>query len=205
VIIPGSEVMAILALATGFGDLERRLGEIIVGLTTRKGDTGERSQSAGSMTLLLKDALKPNLVQTLEGARPGALRAVRQHRPWLQLGDGDAAGLRPRRHRATGGGIRRGPRRGKFFRHQMPHGGPRAEAAIVVATVRALKMHGGVKKEALGRPNISAVQLGAENLVRHVRNVKNRRACVVALNRFMGDGDTEIDAVRAALRTGRRR
>jgi formate--tetrahydrofolate ligase len=87
----------------------------------------------------------------------------------------------------------------KFFDIKCRMAGLVPEAAIVVATVRALKMHGGVKKEALGAPNISAVQLGAENLVRHVRNVKKFGVpCVVALNRFMGDGDAEIDAVRAA-------
>ena len=201
VIIPGSEVMAILALATGFGDLERRLGEIIVGLTHAKGAIRASDLKAqGSMTLLLKDALKPNLVQTLEG---GA--ALVHCGPFGNIAHGcnsvmaTQLGLRLADIVLTEAGFGADLGAEKFFDIKCRMAGLAPEAAIVVATARALKMHGGVKKEALGAANVAAVQHGAENLVRHVRNVKKFGVpCVVALNRFMGDHDAEIDVVRAA-------
>jgi formate--tetrahydrofolate ligase len=201
VIIPGSEVMAILALATGFGDLERRLGEIIIGLTHAKGAIRASDLKAqGSMTLLLKDALKPNLVQTLEG---GA--ALVHCGPFGNIAHGcnsvmaTQLGLRLADIVLTEAGFGADLGAEKFFDIKCRMAGLAPEAAIVVATARALKMHGGVKKEALGAANVAAVQHGAENLVRHVRNVKKFGVpCVVALNRFMGDHDAEIDVVRAA-------
>ena len=201
VIIPGSEVMAILALATGFGDLERRLGEIIVGLTHAKGAIRSSDLKAqGSMTLLLKDALKPNLVQTLEGG-PALVHCG----PFGNIAHGcnsvmaTQLGLRLADVVLTEAGFGADLGAEKFFNIKCRMAGLTPEAAIVVATARALKMHGGVKKEALGAANVAAVQHGAENLVRHVRNVKKFGVpCVVALNRFMGDHDAEIDVVRAA-------
>jgi formate--tetrahydrofolate ligase len=201
VIIPGSEVMAILALATGFGDLERRLGEIIVGLTHAKGAIRASDLKAqGSMTLLLKDALKPNLVQTLEGG-PALVHCG----PFGNIAHGcnsvmaTQLGLRLADVVLTEAGFGADLGAEKFFNIKCRMAGLAPEAAIVVATARALKMHGGVKKEALGAANVAAVQHGAENLVRHVRNVKKFGVpCVVALNRFMGDHDAEIDVVRAA-------
>jgi formate--tetrahydrofolate ligase len=201
VIIPGSEVMAILALATGVGDLERRLGEIIVGLTHAKGAIRASDLKAqGSMTLLLKDALKPNLVQTLEGG-PALVHCG----PFGNIAHGcnsvmaTQLGLRLADVVLTEAGFGADLGAEKFFNIKCRMAGLAPEAAIVVATARALKMHGGVKKEALGAANVAAVQQGAENLVRHVRNVKKFGVpCVVALNRFMGDHDTEIDVVRAA-------
>ncbi len=201
VIIPGSEVMAILALATGFGDLERRLGEIIVGLTHAKGAIRASDLKAqGAMTLVLKDALKPNLVQTLEGG-PALVHCG----PFGNIAHGcnsvmaTQLGLRLADVVLTEAGFGADLGAEKFFNIKCRMAGLAPEAAIVVATVRALKMHGGVKKEALGAANVAAVQRGAENLVRHVRNVKKFGVpCVVALNRFMGDSDAEIDAVGAA-------
>ena len=201
VIIPGSEVMAILALATGFEDLERRLGEIIVGLTHAKGAIRASDLKAqGAMTLLLKDALKPNLVQTLEGG-PALVHCG----PFGNIAHGcnsvmaTQLGLRLADVVLTEAGFGADLGAEKFFNIKCRMAGLAPEAAIVVATVRALKMHGGVKKEALGAANVAAVQRGAENLVRHVRNVKKFGVpCVVALNRFMGDSDAEIDAVGAA-------
>ena len=201
VIIPGSEVMAILALATGFEDLERRLGEIIVGLTHAKGAIRASDLKAqGAMTLLLKDALKPNLVQTLEGG-PALVHCG----PFGNIAHGcnsvmaTQLGLRLADVVLTEAGFGADLGAEKFFNIKCRMAGLAPEAAIVVATVRALKMHGGVKKEALGAANVAAVQRGAENLVRHVRNVKKFGVpCVVALNRFMGDSDEEIDAVGAA-------
>ena len=201
VIIPGSEVMAILALATGFEDLERRLGNVIVGLTHAKGAIRSSDLKAqGSMTLLLKDALKPNLVQTLEGG-PALVHCG----PFGNIAHGcnsvmaTQLGLRLADVVLTEAGFGADLGAEKFFNIKCRMAGLAPEAAIVVATVRALKMHGGVKKEALGAPNVEAVQHGAENLVRHVRNVKKFGVpCVVALNRFMGDNDAEIDVVRTA-------
>ena len=201
VIIPGSEVMAILALATGFEDLERRLGEIIVGLTHAKGAIRASDLKAqGSMTLLLKDALKPNLVQTLEGG-PALVHCG----PFGNIAHGcnsvmaTQLGLRLADIVLTEAGFGADLGAEKFFNIKCRMAGLAPEAAIVVATARALKMHGGVKKEALGAANVAAVQHGVENLVRHVRNVKKFGVpCVVALNRFMGDHDAEIDVVRAA-------
>ncbi len=201
VIIPGSEVMAILALATGVADLERRLGEIIVGLTHAKGAIRSSDLKAqGSMTLLLRDALKPNLVQTLEGG-PALVHCG----PFGNIAHGcnsvvaTQLGLRLADVVLTEAGFGADLGAEKFFNIKCRMAGLAPEAAIVVATIRALKMHGGVKKEALGAANVAAVQHGAENLVRHVRNVKKFGVpCVVALNQFMGDGEAEFDVVRAA-------
>src|SRR5207248_1297771 len=155
VIIPGSEIMAIMALATGIEDLEQRLARIIVGLTPGKQPVRARDLKAqGAMTLLLKDAINPNLVQTLEG--------------------------------------------GPAFIHCGPFGNIAHGCNSVVATVRALKMHGGVPKDRLGAADPAAAQRGSANLRRHIRNVKKFGVpAVVALNRFVGDTDEELDAVRS--------
>ena len=170
-----SEVMAVFCLATGLEDLEQRLGKMIVGYTRdRKPVLAADLQAAGAMTVLLKDALAPNLVQTLEG-NPGLRpwRPVRQHRPWLQLGDGDPHRAQARRLRGHRGRLRRRPGGREVLRHQVPQGRPRRPtAAVIVATVRALKMHGGVAKDALGKEDLTALKRGMANLDRHVRNVR---------------------------------
>jgi formate--tetrahydrofolate ligase len=203
VIIPGSEVMAIMALATSLQDLEARLARIIVGLTRAK--TAVRAQdikAQGAMTLLLKDALKPNLVQTLEGG-PALVHCG----PFGNIAHGcnsvmaTQLAMRLADIVLTEAGFGADLGAEKFFDIKCRMAGLTPEAAVVVATVRALKMHGGVKKEELGTPNVAAVERGIANLTRHVRNVKTFGVpCIVALNRFVTDTEEEVEAVRAACR-----
>jgi formate--tetrahydrofolate ligase len=201
VIIPGSEVMAIMALATSLADLEARLARIVVGLTQSK--TAVRAsdlKAQGAMTLLLKDALKPNLVQTLEGG-PALVHCG----PFGNIAHGcnsvmaTQLALRLADVVLTEAGFGADLGAEKFFDIKCRMAGLKPEVAVVVATVRALKMHGGKKKDQLGTPDVAAVQRGVENLTRHVRNVKKFGVpCVVALNRFITDSDEEIEAVRSA-------
>jgi formate--tetrahydrofolate ligase len=203
VIIPGSEVMAILALATSRDDLEARLARIILGLTRAK--TAVRAQdinAQGAMTLLLKDAIQPNLVQTLEGG-PALVHCG----PFGNIAHGcnsvmaTQLALRLADIVLTEAGFGADLGAEKFFDIKCRMAGLNPEAAVLVATVRALKMHGGVKKEDLGKPNVAAVQRGVANLTRHVQNVKKFGVpCIVALNRFVGDTSEEIEAVHAACR-----
>jgi len=201
VIVPGSEIMAILCLATDLVDLERRLARIIVGLTRdRKPVTAGDLKASGAMTLLLKDAILPNLVQTLEGGPAlvhggpfgniahgcNSIAATR-----LALGLGDLV--------LTEAGFGADLGAEKFFDIKCRFGGLEPEAAIVVATVRALKMNGGVKKESLGTPDVAALERGLVNLEAHVRNVaKYGVPVVVALNRFTSDSDEELKTVLSA-------
>ena len=204
VIIPGSEVMAIMALATSLADLEARLARIIVGLTqARTGVRASDVKAEGAMTLLLKDALKPNLVQTLEGG-PALVHCG----PFGNIAHGcnsvmaTQLGLRLADVVLTEAGFGADLGAEKFFDIKCRMSGLQPEAAVVVATVRALKMHGGVKKENLGKPDPQAVERGVANLTRHVRNVKKFGVpCVVALNRFITDTDEELAVVRAACRS----
>jgi formate--tetrahydrofolate ligase len=203
VIIPGSEVMAIMALATSLADLEARLARIIVGLTqARTGVRASDLKAEGAMTLLLKDALKPNLVQTLEGG-PALVHCG----PFGNIAHGcnsvmaTQLGLRLADVVLTEAGFGADLGAEKFFDIKCRMSGLKPEAAVVVGTVRALKMHGGVKKENLGKPDPAAVERGVVNLTRHVRNVKKFGVpCVVALNRFITDTDEELEVVRAACR-----
>jgi formate--tetrahydrofolate ligase len=201
VIVPGSEIMAILCLAGDLQDLERRLGRIIVGL--RRDRTPVRASdlnAAGAMTLLLKDAILPNIVQTLEGGPVlvhggpfgniahgcNSLVATK-----LGLGLGDIV--------LTEAGFGADLGAEKFFDIKCRFGGLEPEAAVVVATIRALKMHGGVKKDQLGTPDIAALERGMVNLERHVENVKKFGVPpVIAVNRFITDSDEEVEAVLAA-------
>jgi len=201
VIIPGSEVMAILALATGIEDLEARLARIIVGLTHAKLPVRASDLKAqGAMTLLLKDALQPNLVQTLEGG-PAFVHCG----PFGNIAHGCNSVVSTRLALTVGdivlteAGFGADLGAEKFFDIKCRMAGLQPEAAIVVATVRALKMHGGVKKDRLGTADPAAVARGAENLRRHVRNVKKFGVpAVVTLNRFVTDAEAELEAVRAA-------
>ncbi|HEU5049454.1 MAG TPA: formate--tetrahydrofolate ligase [Gemmatimonadales bacterium] len=198
VIVPGSEIMAILCLATDLADLERRLARIIVGLTRdRKPVTAGDLKAAGAMTLLLKDAIQPNLVQTLEGG-PALVHggpfgniahgcnSIAATRLGLSLGDIVLT--------EAGFGADLGAE--KFFDIKCRFGNLEPQAAIVVATVRALKMNGGVKKENLGTPDVAALRRGLVNLEAHVQNVgKFGVPVVVALNRFTSDSDEELKTV----------
>jgi formate--tetrahydrofolate ligase len=199
VIIPGSEIMAILALATGIADLEERIARIIVGLRPDK--TAARAtdlKAQGAMTLLLKDAINPNLVQTLEGG-PALVHCG----PFGNIAHGcnsvaaTQLGLALSDIVLTEAGFGADLGAEKFFDIKCRFAGLKPEAAIIVATVRALKMHGGVKKDRLATADPAAVQRGSENLRRHIRNVKKFGVpAMVALNRFTTDSDEEIEAVR---------
>jgi formate--tetrahydrofolate ligase len=198
VIVPGSEIMAILALSTDLRDLETRLGRIIVGLTRdRKPVTAAELKASGAMTLLLKDAILPNLVQTLEGG-PALVHcgpfgniahgcnSIVATRLGLSLGDIVLT--------EAGFGADLGAE--KFFDIKARFGQLQPEVAVVVATVRALKMNGGVKKDALAKEDVPALQRGMVNLEAHVRNVQKFGVpVVVALNRFTSDTDEELRAV----------
>jgi len=203
VIVPGSEIMAILCLATSLQDLEQRIARIIVGLTRdKKPVTAGDLKAAGAMTLLLKDALLPNLVQTLEGGP-----ALVHGGPFGNIAHGCNAvaatrlGLGMADLVLTEAGFGADLGAEKFFDIKCRMAGLNPEAAVVVATIRALKMHGGVKKDALGTPDVAALQRGMVNLEGHVRNVqKFGLPVVVAVNRFLSDSPEEIDAVIAACK-----
>jgi len=203
VIVPGSEIMAILCLASDLQDLEARIGRIIVGYTRdRKPVTAADLKAPGAMTLLLKDAILPNLVQTLEGG-PALVHggpfgniahgcnSVAATRLALSLGDIVLT--------EAGFGADLGAE--KFLDIKCRFAGLKPEAAIIVATIRALKMHGGVKKDALGTPDVAALKRGMVNLEAHVRNImKFGIPPVVALNRFTSDSPEEIETVLAAVK-----
>jgi formate--tetrahydrofolate ligase len=201
VIVPGSEIMAILALATDLADLEARISRIIVGFTReRKPVTAGDLKAAGAMTLLLKDAILPNLVQTLEGGP-----AIVHCGPFGNIAHGCNSIAATRLALALGelvlteAGFGADLGAEKFFDIKCRFGGLEPKAAIVVATVRALKMHGGVKKDALGKEDVAALRKGLVNLEAHVKNVQKFGVpVVVALNRFTSDTDAEIDAVLQA-------
>jgi formate--tetrahydrofolate ligase len=198
VIVPGSEIMAILALATDLQDLEARLGRIIVGLTRdRKPVTAAELKASGAMTLLLKDAILPNLVQTLEGG-PALVHCG----PFGNIAHGcnsiaaTRLGLSLGEIVLTEAGFGADLGAEKFFDIKARFGKLQPEAAIVVATVRALKMNGGVKKDALGKEDVPALKRGLVNLEAHVKNVsKFGVPVVVALNRFTSDTEEELKTV----------
>jgi formate--tetrahydrofolate ligase len=196
--------MAILALATDLADLEQRISRIIVGLTRdRKPVTAADLKASGAMTLLLKDAILPNLVQTLEGG-PALVHcgpfgniahgcnSIAATKLGLSLGDIVLT--------EAGFGADLGAE--KFFDIKARFGNLKPEAAIVVATVRALKMNGGVKKDALGKEDVAALKRGIVNLEAHVKNVhKFGVPVVVALNRFTSDTDEELRTVLDTARS----
>jgi formate--tetrahydrofolate ligase len=203
VIVPGSEIMAILALASDLSDLEARISRIIVGLTRdRKPVTAGELKAAGAMTLLLKDALLPNLVQTLEGG-PALVHAG----PFGNIAHGCNSLIATRLGLSLGdivlteAGFGADLGAEKFFDIKCRFGGLNPEVAVVVATVRALKMHGGVRKEALGTPDVEALKRGMVNLEGHVKNVQKFGVpAIVALNRFTSDSEDEIRAVLDAAK-----
>jgi formate--tetrahydrofolate ligase len=204
VIVPGSEIMAILALASDLSDLEARISRIIVGLTRdRKPVTAGELKAAGAMTLLLKDAILPNLVQTLEGG-PALVHAG----PFGNIAHGcnslvaTKLGLSLGEVVLTEAGFGADLGAEKFFDIKCRFGGLNPEAAVVVATVRALKMHGGVKKDDLGKPDVAALERGMVNLEAHVKNVQKFGVpAIVALNRFTSDSEDEICAVLDAAKS----
>ncbi|MCC6319110.1 MAG: formate--tetrahydrofolate ligase [Gemmatimonadaceae bacterium] len=200
VIIPASEVMAIVALSTSFADLEARLARIIVGSTygaartpVRAGDIGV----AGAMAMLLKDAIRPNLVQTLEGG-PAFVHAG----PFGNIAHGcnsilaTRAGLALADIVVTEAGFGSDLGAEKFFDIKCRAGGLVPEASVLVATVRALKMNGGASKKDLAREDLGALERGLPNLQHHIDNVKQfGTPIVVAVNRFASDTDAELKMV----------
>ncbi|EUB96917.1 Formate--tetrahydrofolate ligase [Rhizobium sp. CF080] len=194
-----SEVMAILCLAADLGDLERRLGDIVIGYRFDRSPVFARDLKADkAMTVLLKDAMQPNLVQTLENnpafvhGGPFAniahgCNSVIATRTALKLGD----------YVVTEAGFGADLGAEKFFDIKCRKAGLKPDAAVIVATVRALKMNGGVKKEDLGRENVEALKRGASNLGRHIANVRKFGVpVVVAINHFTSDTEDEIAAVK---------
>ncbi len=199
-----SEIMAVLCLASSITDLKERLSRIIVGYTySDKPVTCGEIGAAGAMTALLKDAIKPNLVQTLEGTPafvhggPFAniahgCNSVMATRMALKMGD----------YTVTEAGFGADLGAEKFLDIKCRMAGLTPDAVVVVATVRALKMHGGRAKTELGSEDIEALEKGIPNLLRHVSNIKNVYGlpCVVAVNRFPTDTDREIEFIIAKCR-----
>lgn len=195
-----SEVMAILCLSEDLADLEARLGRIVIGYT-RKGRpvTARELKADGAMAVLLAQAIKPNLVQTLEG-NP----AIVHGGPFANIAHGcnsvraTRAGLALADYVVTEAGFGADLGAEKFFDIKCRQAGLKPAAAVIVATVRALKMNGGVAKTALAPPDVEAVRRGGVNLARHIENVRQFGVpAVVAINRFPTDSDEEIAAVQA--------
>jgi formate--tetrahydrofolate ligase len=194
-----SEIMAILCLATNLKDLTRRLGNIVVGYTRdQQAITARQLGADGAMTVLLKDALMPNLVQTLEG-NPAFIHGG----PFANIAHGcnsvlaTQTALRLADYVVTEAGFGADLGAEKFFNIKCRKAQLKPSVAVIVATIRALKMHGGVAKEDLGTPNVSAVKKGLANLDRHVKNIKRFGVpSIVAVNHFTTDTDAEWQAVR---------
>jgi len=197
-----SEVMAVFCLARDLDDLQARLGRMVVA-PRRDGSfvTASDLKAVGAMAALLRDALMPNLVQTLEGSP-----ALVHGGPFANIAHGcnsvmaTTLGLKLADVVVTEAGFGADLGGEKFFDIKCRAAGLKPAAAVVVATVRALKMHGGIEKSALGQEDVGAVARGVANLARHVENVRKFGVpVVVALNRFTGDTAAEIEAVRDAM------
>ena len=194
-----SEIMAILCLSNSIEDLKAKLSSIIVGYTyDDKPVTAGQLKAEGAMAALLVDALKPNLVQTLEGT-PAFVHGG----PFANIAHGCNSVIATKTALALGdyvvteAGFGADLGAEKFFDIKCRKAKLKASAVVVVATVRALKMHGGVPKNELSSENLEALKAGMPNLMRHVSNVVNvyKLPCVVAINRFPTDTDAEIEAV----------
>ena len=194
-----SEVMAILCLSQSISDLKERLGRIIVGYTyDDEPVTAADLKAQGAMTALLKDAVKPNLVQTLEGT-PAFVHGG----PFANIAHGCNSVLATKMSRAlsdytvTEAGFGADLGAEKFLDIKCRYADMKPDAVVIVATVRALKMHGGVDKKNLAAENLDALGKGLPNLLRHVENIKTifRLPSVVALNRFPTDTDAEVQMV----------
>ena len=196
-----SEIMAVLCLATSVADLKERLGRMVVGYTyDDKPVTAGDLKAAGAMTALLKDALKPNLVQTLEGTP-----AIIHGGPFANIAHGcnsvmaTRAALKLGDYAVTEAGFGADLGAEKFLDIKCPMAGLHPDAVVVVATVRALKHHGGVAKADLGTENLEALEKGLPNLLRHVENITKvfGLPCVVAINRFPLDTEAELALIEA--------
>ena len=194
-----SEIMAVLCLASSLTDLKKRLGRIIVGYTyDEKPVTAHDLKAEGAMTALLKDALKPNLVQTLEGT-PAFVHGG----PFANIAHGCNSVIATRTamkmadYAITEAGFGADLGAEKFIDIKCRMAGLTPSAVVIVATVRALKMHGGLPKTALAEEDLDALERGIPNLLRHVSNIKNvyKLPSVVAVNRFPTDTDREIEFI----------
>ena len=199
-----SEVMAILCLATDLQDLEKRLGDIIVAYRRDKTAVYCRDiKAAGAMTVLLKDAMQPNLVQTLENNA-----AFVHGGPFANIAHGcnsviaTKTALKISDYVVTEAGFGADLGAEKFMNIKCRKAGIAPSAVVLVATVRAMKMNGGVAKADLGAENVDAVNNGCANLGRHIENIKSFGVpVVVAINHFVTDTDAEVDAVKAYAET----
>lgn len=194
-----SEIMAVLCLAADIPDLKKRLGRIIVGYTyDEKPVTADDLNAAGAMTALLKDALKPNLVQTLEHTP-----AIVHGGPFANIAHGcnsiiaTKMAMKLGDYTITEAGFGADLGAEKFLDIKCRMAGLKPDAVVMVATVRALKLHGGVPKTELGTENIEALKKGLPNLLQHVENITNvyKLPCVVAINRFPTDTEAELKVV----------
>ena len=194
-----SEVMAILCLASSLHDLKERLAKIIVAYDYNGNPvTAGQIKAQGAMAALLKDAVKPNLVQTLEN-----VPAIIHGGPFANIAHGGnsvmatQAGMKLADYTITEAGFGADLGAEKFFDIKCRYAGLKPDATVIVATVRALKMHGGVPKTDLKTPNVEAVKKGLVNLEKHIENVKKFGVpCVVAINIFAQDTAEELEAVR---------
>lgn len=194
-----SEVMAILCLSTDLKDLEKRLGAIIVGYRRDKSAVYARDLKAdGAMAVLLKDAMQPNIVQTLEN-NPAFVHGG----PFANIAHGcnsvvaTTTALKIADYVVTEAGFGADLGAEKFFNIKCRKAGLKPSAAVIVATVRALKMNGGVGKDDLGVEDVQSVQKGCANLGRHIENVKQFGVpAVVAINHFVSDTDAEVAAIQ---------
>ena len=204
-ITAASEVMAVLCLATDIDDLKRRLGNIIVGLNTN-GDYVRAKDipgAVGSMAVLLKDAMKPNLVQTLEGTP-----AIIHGGPFANIAHGcnsvqaTYAAMSIADYAVTEAGFGADLGAEKFLDTKCRAAGIEPDCVVIVATVKALKLHGGAAKETLSEENLEALKAGMPNLLKHIENIKNvyKKPVVVAMNRFATDTKAETDLVIETVR-----
>ena len=202
-IVVASEVMAIFCLATSRRDLKQRLGNIIVGYTReQKAIRASDLKAHGAMAALLKDAIKPNLVQTLENNL-----AIIHGGPFANIAHGcntvtaTQAALKLGEYVVTEAGFGADLGAEKFIDIKCRKSGLRPDAVVVVATLRALKHHGGVEAKDLNTPNLVALEKGMANHERHVDNIRNRYGlpCVVSINHFTSDTEPELDLLRQKM------
>ena len=198
-----SEIMAILCLATDINDLKRRLGNIVIGYNEENKPVTARDLKAdGSLTVLLKDALKPNLVQTLEHTP-----AIVHGGPFANIAHGcnsiiaTKLGIKLADYTITEAGFGADLGAEKFINIKCRTAQIKPDAVVCIATMKALKYHGGVSKEEIKQENIEALEKGTKNLFKHIENLKNKFGLnvIVAINKYVDDSEKEIEFLRNKL------